>query len=228
MSKRFNLKKLFFSFGIGFVIFAVALFFIAGDAFNYHTTASSTIDAAAVVGEITADREVRQNFTIDSDRVIEYQLQFTTYSRENSSNLTLQIFSAEGELLAENMISAADLKDNAVQTFTLDQPITGRKGETAQLVITSDAAASNAVSVYYGNSINVGRGSVVQTYTDEEKVSGGRCSAGGHSVSVPDQRNCTLVRPVLLADYGGYSGSVLCLWGRCAQKGKTGQKERDH
>ena len=40
----------------GFVVFAVALYFIAGDSFNYKTTASSTIDAAAAVGEITADR----------------------------------------------------------------------------------------------------------------------------------------------------------------------------
>lgn len=173
MSKKFNLKKLFFAFGIGFVIFAVVLYFIAGDAFNYKTTTSSTIDAAAVVGEITSDREVRQNFTIDSDRVIEYQLQFTTYGRVNTSNMTLQIYSAQGELLAQNVISAADLKDNAVQTFVLDKPITGRKGETAQLIITSDAEPSNAVSVYYGNSINIGRGSVVQTYTDDEKVSVG-------------------------------------------------------
>lgn len=179
MSKKFNLKKLFFAFGIGFVIFAVVLYFIAGDAFNYKTTTSSTIDAAAVVGEITSDREVQQNFTIDSDRVIKYQLQFATYGRVNTSNVTLQIYSAEGELLDQNVISAADLKDNAVQTFVLEQPITGRKGETAQLVITSDAEPSNAVSVYYGNSINIGRGSVVQTYTDDEKVSVGGAKLEG-------------------------------------------------
>ena len=124
MSKKHNLKKLFFSFGIGFVIFAVALYFIAGDAFNYKTTTSSTIDAAAVVGEITEDREVRQNFTIDSDRVIDYQLQFTTYGRQNTSNVTLQIYSSEGDLLAQNVIPASELKDNAVQTIHLDQPIT--------------------------------------------------------------------------------------------------------
>lgn len=171
MSKKHNLKKLFFSFGIGFVIFAVALYFIAGDAFNYKTTTSSTIDAAAVVGEITEDREVRQNFTIDSDRVIDYQLQFTTYGRQNTSNVTLQIYSSEGDLLAQNVIPASELKDNAVQTIHLDQPITDRKGQTAQLVITSDATSSNAVSVYYGNSINIGRGSVAQTYTEDQKVS---------------------------------------------------------
>lgn len=173
MSKKNNLRKLFTYIGIGFIVFAVALYFIAGDSFNYKTTESTTIDAAAVVGEITADKEVRQNFTIDSDRVIEYQLQFTTYGRENTSDVILQVFSSNGELLAENKISASELKDGGVQTFVLDQPITGRKGETAELVISSDAESSNAVSVYYGNSINIGRGSVVQTYSEEQKVSVG-------------------------------------------------------
>lgn len=170
MSKKYNLKKICLSFLIGLVVFFVALYFIAGDSFNYKTTTSSTIDAAAVVGEITSDVEVRQNFVIDSDRMIQYELQFTTYARENNATITLQILDATGAVLAQNVISAADLTDNAVQNIELEQPIVGHKGETAQLVITSDADASNAVSVFYGNSINVGRGSVVQSYTDDQKV----------------------------------------------------------
>lgn len=179
MSKQYNLKKIFLSFLMGFIIFVVALYFIAGDSFHYKTTASSTIDAAAVVGEITAENEVRQNFTIDSNCVTQYQLQFATYGRENTSNICLQIFAADGTLLAENQIAASELTDNGVQTFVLEQPITQRKGETAQLVISSDATTSNGVSVYYGNSINLGRGSVVQTYSDDQKVSIGETKLDG-------------------------------------------------
>lgn len=179
MRKKNNLKKLCLSMLAGFVVFAVALYFIAGDSFNYKTTASSTIDAAAAVGEITADRPVCQNFTIASDRVIQYQLQFTTYARQNTSSVNLQIYDSNGALLAENVISAAELQDNAVQTIVLDQPIQDRGGETAQLVITSDAAPSNAVSVFYGNSISAGRGTVTQSYSDDQKVSIGETRLEG-------------------------------------------------
>ncbi len=173
MTKKYNLKKICLCFLAGFIIFALALYWIAGDSFRYQTTSSQTIDAAAAVGEITADTPVRQSFTIASDRVIQYELQFATYGRENQSQLTLQIYDSSGNLLAENTVDAATLQDNGVETITLAQPIVGHGGEQAQLVISSDADASNAVSVFYGNSISAGRGSVTQTYSDDEKVSVG-------------------------------------------------------
>lgn len=174
MSKQYSLKKICLTFLAGFALFAILLYFIAGDAFHYETTASGTIDAAAVVGEITADREVRQSFTIDTNRMTAYRLQFATYNRENSCTLTARLYASDGSLLAENQISAADLEDNSAYTISLLKPIEGRKGETLQLALSSDAAVEdNAVSVYYGNSINLGRGSIIQTYTDAQKVAAG-------------------------------------------------------
>lgn len=172
MEQKYSLKKICRITLIGFCLFAVILYFIAGDSFRYQVTTSAAIDGAAVVGPITAEMEVRQNFTIDTDCMTAYQLQFATYGRENACTVDLRLFSPDGTVLAENQIDARELEDNAVFTVELSTPIRGRSGETAQLVISSDdASEENAVTVYYGNSINLGRGSVVQSYTDEQKVS---------------------------------------------------------
>lgn len=180
MANEFRLKKICgVCLGI-YVVFAILLYFIAGDAFHYKNTASSTIDAAGIVGEITQDSQVRQNFTIDSDRFVAYQLKFATYGRVNDVALTLEIRDGDGNVLARNILQASELEDNATCSILLDTPIEGRAGEQVQLVITSDSIdETNAVTVYYGNSINLGRGSVVQSYTDEEKVSIGDTKLDG-------------------------------------------------
>lgn len=171
MTKEFNLKKLASYVLIGFAVLAVLLYFIAGDSFHFRKTASPTIDAASVLGELTADKTVTQQVTIDTNRMVGYRLKFATYSRANDSKLTLRLVEPDGTVLSQNEISCAKLEDNSEYTVTLAEPILDKQGETVQLVITSDAAASDhAVTLYYGNSINLGRGSVVQSYTDAEKV----------------------------------------------------------
>lgn len=180
MANENRLKKICGVALLVYVIAAILLYFIAGDAFRYKSTASSTIDAAAVVGEVTQEHAVRQNFTVDSDRFVAYQVKFATYARTNSANITLQLIDETGEILDNHQVAASALEDNAIYTVTLAEPIEGRKGQQLQLVVTSDAADnSNAVTLYYGNSINIGRGSVVQSYTDDEKVSIGETALEG-------------------------------------------------
>jgi ABC-2 type transport system permease protein len=171
MSKEYHLKKICLSCLAVVAIVLVAIYFIAGDAFRYTATASSTIDTLGVVGEIIEENEIRQPFTIDTDRMTYYQVRFGTYGRSNDSTLTLQICAADGSVLAENVISADTLEESADYTVTLEEPIVGRKGESAVLVVHSDATLDNAVSLYYGNSINLGRGSVTQQYSEDQKVS---------------------------------------------------------
>lgn len=170
MTKEFNLKKVTRYLLIGFAVLAVLLYFIAGESFHFKKTASPTIDASNVIGEVTADKTITQQVTIDTNRMIGYRLKFATYSRENQSNLTLRLVDEDGVQLAENQIQCASLEDNAEYTVMLDEPILDMQGKTVQLIITSDAAEGQTVTLYYGNSINLGRGSVVQSYTDEEKV----------------------------------------------------------
>lgn len=170
MKKEFDLKKTTRYLLIGFAVLAVLLYFIAGESFHFKKTVSPTIDPSSVIGGMTADKTVTQQITIDTDRMIGYRLRFATYSRENNSTLTMRLLDENGVQLAENNIQCTELDDNADYTVMLDEPLLDMQGKTAQLVITSDAAVDQAVTIYYGNSINLGRGSVIQSYSEAEKV----------------------------------------------------------
>lgn len=170
MAKEYNLKKICTSFILGFIIFAVALYFIAGDSFQYKVRTSSSIDPSAVVGKITTQAEVTQPFTIDADCITSYSLRFGLFGHENHSLLTLDIYGSDGSLLAENQLQTDNMTEYEAQNIELTEPIVGHKGEKARLVIRSDADDENAVSVYYGNSISLARGSVTQDFSEDEKA----------------------------------------------------------
>lgn len=171
MTREFDLKKAIRYLLIGFAAIAVLLYFIGGNSFHFRNTVSPTIDAATVIGEVTSDKIVTQQVTIDTDRMVGYRLRFATYGRVCESELTLRLLAQDGTQLAENHIQCSTLDDNADYTVILDEPILNMQAQKVQLVISSDAAVPDqAVTLYYGNSINLGRGSVVQSYADEEKV----------------------------------------------------------
>lgn len=174
MTKKFNLKRICISFLVGFCLCALVVYLIAGDAFFHKTVTTSTVDAANTVGEIYGDQIVRQNFNVSSETIEAYELQFATYGRSNECSLVLQIVDETGSVLAENRVDAKSLTDQAGYTVALDQPIQTPEDGSLQLVIFSpDAQEGNAVSVYFGDSIRVGKGSVAQHFAEDEKVSVG-------------------------------------------------------
>ena len=178
--QNINVKKICAVVMLVFVVSVVSLYFIAGDSFHHQNTVSDTIDSSADLGEIIPGVEVRQNFTIDTDDMIAYKLKFATYGRSNTCLVDLKILAQDGTLLAENKFHASDMENNTAMTVTLDNPIRGRLGETVQLLITSDdASPGNAVSVFYGDSISAGRGTVTKTFSDDQKLSVGGTKLDG-------------------------------------------------
>ena len=129
MAKEHNLKKICTSFILGFIIFAVALYFIAGDSFQYKVRTSSSIDPSAVVGKITTQAEVTQPFTIDADCITSYSLRFGLFGHENHSLLTLDIYGSDGSLLAENQLQTDNMTEYEAQNIELTEPIVGHKGK---------------------------------------------------------------------------------------------------
>ena len=67
MSKQYNLKKICSIALIGFLVVALAIYLIAGDAFKHRQTRSATVDAAFVTGLLVDGTEVEQTFTPDSN-----------------------------------------------------------------------------------------------------------------------------------------------------------------
>ena len=180
MANKISLKKICVIFLVIYALAAILLYFIAGDAFRFKNTASSAIDAAAVVGEITQDKEVCQSFLVDSERFTSYDVKFATYAKRSPATVTLTVMDDAGNVLDEHKVNASVLEDNGVYSVILADAIEGREGERLNLSISSDAQnEEDAITVYYGNSINLGRGSVVQNYADEEKVTIGSVALEG-------------------------------------------------
>lgn len=171
MSKQYDLKKICAIGLAGFLAVALVIYLIAGDAFHHRQTRSATVDAAFGTGTMVDGAEIDQAFTVDTDCMVALDLQFELYSRTNGGTLTLSIADAAGTVLEQQTLNAAELEQGLMR-IALDSPITGQKGNILTLTITaSGAGEDDAVSLYCGNSIQLGRGSVQQSFSDEQKAS---------------------------------------------------------
>jgi ABC-2 type transport system permease protein len=170
MSKQYSLKKICATALVGFLVVVLAIYLIAGDAFHHKTTRSATVDAAFGTGLLVDGAEVEQTFTPETNCIVSVDLQFELYSRVNAGTVTMTIADDSGEELTEVTLNAAELAQG-LNTITLPEPIEGEKGNLLTMTVTANGATeADAVSLYCGNSIQLGRGSVAQTYTDAEKV----------------------------------------------------------
>ncbi len=100
---------------------------------------------------ITKDVKIKQEFLSCSNRMTGLEIQFATYGRQNSSDLSVKLTEAEtGRILFEETLSAGNLKDNQYKKFDFKElPDSGDKKYI--ISIESDAAEENAATVWSGN-----------------------------------------------------------------------------
>lgn len=224
MSKQYNLKKICSIALIGFLVAALVIYLIAGDAFKHRQTRSATVDAAFVTGLLVDGTEVDQTFTPNTNCIVAIDLQFELYSRVNTGTVTLTFSDSDGNQLGQQVLTAGTV-EQGLNRITLDEPISGQKGNTICLtVVSSGAGESDAVSLYCGNSIQLGRGSVVQNYTNDEKVKvNGTTMEGVLCINVIGRTNLWFGQYYWLLIAGGFA--LLCVYAAVLQKKeKNGKK----
>ena len=224
MSKQYNLKKICAIGLAGFLVVALAIYLIAGDAFHHRQTRSATVDAAFGTGVMVDGAQVQQEFAVDTDCMVALDLQFELYSRTNGGTLTLSIADGAGTVLEQQTLNAAELEQGLMR-IPLECPVTGQKGNTLTLTITaSGAGEDDAVNLYCGNSIQLGRGSVLQSYTEEQKVSyNGAKLEGILCLNVVGQKNLWFGQYYWLIIGGAFA--LLCVYaGVLLSKEKSGKK----
>lgn len=157
---------------IGLVIYlllALAFYCLGGE--QFHTKLVETDDMVTPTGdvdEIRSDCVIEQPFSIQADEITGVSLFTATYQRENDCMLTVSI-ERDGQVLASASKPADQLGNTAESTFYFEQPIRVTKNEPLRLVISSpDASGGNAVTVYYGSSISVAKGSVEKELSENE------------------------------------------------------------
>lgn len=152
-----------------YLALAGMFFLIAKEQLYYRDSHTDMLSTATTVGEITAQREVRQRFVPRGGWITSISLRMGTFARENTAQFTLSITDDSGALLYSVTVPSSGMVDNQVVSFSLDTPLAVAKGQPLYLILTSpDGEPGNAVTVCLGNSISAGKAAVAQKIAPED------------------------------------------------------------
>ena len=156
-----------------YVILAASFYWISGDQLRFKEEEGTAINPSAPVGELVQGMEVRQAFTATGNEILSVSMLLSTYQRENTSRVVVEIVDSGGLVLAHTELSGQEIADNVVREVSFVQPVEVRPGGRYELVLTSpDGAPGNAITAWLGNTMPVARGEVPVEITDRLLVNG--------------------------------------------------------
>lgn len=162
-------KKLLAKLAVIYIALAAMIFFVAGDGFKYEIVNGDTLSPTAVIGELTDGKVIEQRIQLNADNVEAVNIHVATFARSNTGVMQVRVIAENGELLNYQQADVADMIDGQIMRLVFPGGITGHKGEYVNLVISSEGCEpGNAVTIYYGNSVNTGRFDVAQQISDED------------------------------------------------------------
>lgn len=153
-----------------YLLLVAGLYVLGGQQFHARAVDTGTeVSPTGDLDQLMAGDSVRQPFTIDADEITSVSLMTATYGRENSGSLLVSIL-ADGEAIATETVSTSILSDVADTVINFVQPVVVPNGADLALEITSlDGSDGNAITIYYGSSISVSKGSV-DVQLDESQI----------------------------------------------------------
>lgn len=156
-----------------YVVLVLAFFWVTGDQLHFRDEETDTVSAGEPVGELVQGMELRQPFTAQGDEIISVSMMLSTYARENTACVVVEIVDAEGDVLAHTELSGKEIVDNTVRTVSFVQPVPVTPGERYELVLTSpDGVPGNAITVWQGNAVSTARAEVAVEIADRLLVNG--------------------------------------------------------
>lgn len=162
-------KKLLIKLSAIYFLLAVLFFFVAGDGFKKETVNGNPLSPTAVIGEIVDGVVVEQRLAVGADHAEALNLQVATFGRSGTGLLHVDVYDENGTLLSELCGNIADMQDNQVLRFSLPREISGLRDQYVNLKIWSEGCQpGNAVTVYYGDSVNAGRYSIKKSIAQED------------------------------------------------------------
>ena len=144
-----------------YIVLTLCFYYLGGEQLHLRRIdTGNMVTPTDNVGEILSDTVLRQQFSIDADTLTGVSVFTSCFERENSCTLHLAVCRSEDELGAVD-IPASELGDAEVTSVCFPDKIRIVPGEVLELCVSSpDASPSNAVTLYYGSSISVTKGSV--------------------------------------------------------------------
>lgn len=101
------------------------------------------------VGYLTSDVTIEQSFVMPSNTFGGIRLLVGTFGKVNQSNLMVQLYDpALNKVMYDWTFDLSVLGDNQILQLTVDKAVEVEEGKTYDLVISSDADANNAVTLW--------------------------------------------------------------------------------
>lgn len=224
MDKASGLKKAVAVVLAAYILIAGVFYVLGGQ--QLHKRAVDTGTAVSPTGDLDqllAGATIRQPFTIQANEITSVTLMTATYGRENDCSIVVSIL-ADDEVFAAETVSAAELTDAGNTTIYFQRPVGVPTGKALSLEITSlDGKDGNAVTIYFGSSISVSKGSVDMLLDDSQLA-----TLDGHAVDgvlcyqVSGNENLLFGKVYWYA--AGLLGLLLAAYGgRLIYKAKRGQ-----
>ena len=154
-----------------FLILGALFYFVAGDSLHFTSDSTETVSPKATLGEITVGEVVTQSILCEFDTLESIALTVGTMARTNRDQLQIEILDANGTLLHTQITDTSTMKDNSEFWIHLPNPLTHAKGNYYTLRLTSlYGTKGNAITFYYGNSVDTGRVDVPVEIEDTEAL----------------------------------------------------------
>lgn len=137
----------------------VVSFFIARNSFNYSDSKSESVTPFAYSEELTDGIIILQIADITTDDLNAVELLLGTYGRYNTGKILVKVLNPDSsEILSTGILDISTVEDYCYNEVSFDTPVKGYKGQSIIIEISSvGCSPGNAVTLYYGNSINTGR-----------------------------------------------------------------------
>ncbi len=152
-----------------YLTLGAAFYFIAGESLRKTSDSTATVTPKALFGEFTQGQIIEQPFTCEYDSLTKLGLRIGTLARKNTDKIQLELLDEQKQLIYYTVLDAAQMKDNSEYVITLnkegldkDHPLNDANNRTFTMRMTSleGALGKNAISFYYGNTVDTGRFSI--------------------------------------------------------------------
>lgn len=137
-----------------------ALFYpIAGDSLHQTADTTETVTAKAALDVITSGEVIQQSFYCEYNEITTLTLTVGTMARKNTDILRAEISDENGTLVIDPIyIDTQVMKDHSEFTLPISPAIENAKDQYFTLRLYSQSGTpGNAVTFYYGNSVDTGR-----------------------------------------------------------------------
>ena len=147
--------------------FVLMIYAVAQEQFRRTPVTSDALTPSGIIGEITDGVTVRQRLEIPVDQLDSLSIMPFTYGQAASGNVLFALETEDGTEIAQSTVDASTFKEASYTAITFDEPISGYRGETLTLVVTTQGCApGQAIGLYTGNSIAAGRFDIAQSFDE--------------------------------------------------------------